>query len=361
MLEKYGHGGDLQTASALYGIQPHEFIDFSANINPLGPPEVIGKIVREQWIIIESYPDPVCRNLRQKLAQKWKIPEESILIGNGAAELIELVIRWKKPKRTALVRPSFSEYEQAVQKINGRIHDIWLDAKTDFEVVPEPTFEAMEKADALFLGNPNNPTGKLVCPTLLQNLSAMANARKTLVLDEAFLSFVENEQEHSLLQEASQTEGVFVIRSMTKFFAIPGLRLGFLVGHPDAIRSIKSLQTPWSVNSFAQIVGEAVLEETAYMQQTRLWLKQELPWFRNQLTNLGLHVVPSQVNFLLFQLPSAFGMNIQTLQQQLGKRGILIRDASRFTGLDHRFGRIAVKKRKDNEILIKKLREILFT
>lgn len=359
MLEQYGHGGDLQTAAALYGIPPGQFLDFSANMNPLGPPALIANLLQEHWRTIAHYPDPVSRRLREKLAQRYEIPVESILVGNGAAELIELVVRWKQPDTTVLVRPCFSEYEQAIRKIGGAIYDIWLSDESDFDVSAEAVMQALHRADAAFLGHPNNPTGRLLPFELMQQLMEFDDPNKTVILDEAFIDFVENERECTMLRHAAKTEGKFVIRSMTKFYAIPGLRLGFIVGHPDAIRRLRELQTPWSVNSLAQIIGEAVLDDDHFARQTLQWLKIERPWFQQQLMQLGLRVFPGKVNYVLFQLPHERGITIRELQQQLGHKGILIRNASHFPGLDESYGRLAIKQRDDNVTLLQTLREII--
>lgn len=359
MLEQHGHGGDLQTASALYGMAPDQFLDFSANMNPLGPPEFIAALLAEHWKDIAHYPDPVSRRLRHKLADHYDIPADSILIGNGAAELIELVVRWKQPRRTILARPCFAEYEQAIHKIGGQIQELTMSPETDFTVDRSETMQALEAADAIFLGNPNNPTGMLLPSNLTDELKQIARPNKSVIIDEAFLDFVEQEQDHTLIREAAHTEGLYVIRSMTKFYAIPGLRLGFIVAHPEAVQELRQLQTPWSVNYFAQLIGEQVLDDAAFAERTIRWLNEERPWFQEQLKRLGLRIFPGKVNFVLFQLPPESGMTVRDLQHKLGKQGILIRDASHFPGLDETYGRLAVKLRSENVKLIKTLSETL--
>ncbi|MGG1514359.1 threonine-phosphate decarboxylase CobD [Paenibacillus oryzisoli] len=356
MLERYGHGGDLLTAQETFGLPKERFTDFSSNMNPLGPPPCVREIVAEGWKDIHKYPDPAVRALRGKLAHKYGIDPESILVGNGAAELIDLIVRVLKPERTGLARPSFSEYEEAVHKTDGKLLSIPLLAGNGFALA-EPELElAISSTDLLFLGHPNNPTGRLISRDVLDML---LRSKRRLVLDEAFMDFIEDEGAHSMLRLASQSRELIVIRSMTKFYSIPGIRLGFMVAHPELIREARRLQVQWSVNDLAQRIGCAVLEDEPFEAASRRWLSEEKPWLSAQLGSLGLEVIPSDVNFLLFSFPKATGMTAAKAQQLLGQMGILIRDASRFEGLDERFCRAAVRLRADNENLVVALSTIL--
>jgi threonine-phosphate decarboxylase len=353
MLERYGHGGDVWSAEEIYGRPKEAFIDFSSNMNPWGPPPVVKEILLNSWYDITRYPDPAVRELRQKLAETYDIPPESILVGNGAAELIDLIVRLLQPNITGLVRPSFSEYEEAVDKINGHIMDIPIFAETGFELHHENIELALKHADLMFLGHPNNPTGRMIPEYLLEHIIA---AGKPLILDEAFIDFVPHEEKSSLIRQAAKSKHLYVIRSMTKFYAIPGIRLGFMVAHPETILRLKKLQTQWSVNYIAQKVGTAVLNDHAFAERTKRWLLDEREWLTSQLKKLRLQVYPSDTNFLLNALPKKSGLNVKLLQQQLGQRGILIRDASLFKGLDERYFRIAIRLRSDNELLISELK-----
>lgn len=356
MLERYGHGGDLRTAEEMYGRSMHQWIDFSANMNPYGPPQAVREIMQNHWQQIAHYPDPAVRELRGKLSAYYGVPADSILVGNGAAELIDLVVRVLKPKVTAIARPSFSEYEEAVAKIKGSIRDIPLHAWHDFLLTEKELTAALDEADCFFLGHPNNPTGKRVPRKLLQQI---LDAGKQLIVDEAFMDFLPDERRFSLLQKAAESADLIVIRSLTKFFAIPGMRLGFLVAHPETIARLKELQVPWSVNVLAQLIGTAVLDDTAYIDLTRRWLEEERPWLTEQLRALGLQVFASDTNFLLFSLPKHKQLQAKELQKQLAQRGILLRDASLFKGLDERYCRCAIRLRKDNARLVAALQDVL--
>lgn len=356
-LERYGHGGDLRTAAETFGGGTDRFLDYSSNMNPFGPPPSVGDVLRERWRDLAAYPDPAVRELRAKLAAHYGIPADSIIVGNGAAELIDLLVRVLQPKVTALAQPSFVEYEGAVRHAGGRVHAMPLHAEHGFALQRETLETALAASDLVFLGQPNNPSGALVPQELLR---LAADSGKPLALDEAFLDFSPEEQRLTWMRRAAVQRGLYVVRSMTKFYAIPGVRLGFLVAHPDHIRELKERQVPWSVNAFAQWIGCAVLKERGYADRTRNWLKEERPWLEARLTGLGFRVVPNAAaNFLLFALPHGSEGRVRELQRYLGERGILVRDASTFPGLDGSWCRVAVKLRADNEQLLAGLAEAL--
>ncbi|UJF34476.1 threonine-phosphate decarboxylase CobD [Paenibacillus hexagrammi] len=356
MLERYGHGGDLLTASEAFGHPADKFLDFSSNMNPLGPPSAVEQIMLTHWRDIVKYPDPDVRELRSKLSHKYDIPAESILVGNGAAELIDLVVKLLKPSVTGLCRPSFSEYEEAVHQAGGRIHSIPLQAEHSFILRSEDLISSYDSCDLLFLGHPNNPTGQLIPRQVIEEL---VSSGKRVVLDEAFMDFIPDEREHSMIKLAAVNKDVFVIRSMTKFYSVPGIRLGFIVAHPDWIRKLKAMQVQWSVNYLAQLIGCAVLDDADYERKSREWLAVEAPWLANELTKLGLRVTNSDVNFLLFSFPEELRLTVKEVQREMGLKGILIRDASLFEGLHDRYCRVAVRLRADNVQLVSELRGML--
>jgi threonine-phosphate decarboxylase len=361
MLERYGHGGDIRTAEEAFGLDREQFVDFSANMNPLGPPEVVEEIMTTKWKDIIRYPDPASRELVQAIAKYYEIPEASILVGNGAAELIDLLVRELRPRMTGLARPCFSEYEDAVRHANGHAYNIPLYEEQDFVLQSSDIELAMSQTDLLFLGHPNNPTGKFVPQPIIDSI---VGNQHPLILDEAFIDFLPNEMELSQIRRAAIQPNLFVIRSMTKFYSIPGIRLGFMVAHPDIIHILGDRRTPWSVNFLAQEIGKAVLDKEdvrnqQYGLRTYEWLADERSWLVKELESLGLRVTASEVNFLLFSIGDQARMTIKQLQERLGCKGILIRDASLFTGLDERFGRVAIRSRSDNEKLVQLMREVL--
>lgn len=357
-LERFGHGGDLLTASQAFGREADAFIDFSSNMNPLGPPAAVRTVLLEYAERIAAYPDPASRELRAKLAARHRIGEDSILVGNGAAELIDLAVRAFRPQTVRLPAPSFAEYAEAAAKAGARIVPIPLRPDANFTLDGEALAAVGGGSGAGFymIGTPNNPTGRLADPALLLRL---AEQGAIVVADEAFLDFVPDEERYSLIREAARRPNLFVIRSMTKFYAIPGIRLGYIVGSPRQLDGLRRLQVPWSVNSLAQRIGEAVLDDDGYAAQTKQWLMEERPWLADGLLRLGLGVYPSDANYVLVRLPVAGGLTAAGLQRDMGFRGILIRDASLFDGLDARYCRFAIKLREQNDKLLAVLRECL--
>ncbi|BBH19968.1 threonine-phosphate decarboxylase [Paenibacillus baekrokdamisoli] len=365
MLERFGHGGDLLTAQELYGMGADRFLDFSANMNPLGPPPCVADVLRRYADSIGHYPDPVVRGLRLKLANHHSVEEDNILVGNGAAELIDLVVRLLKPAVTVITAPCFNEYGDASRKIGSEVRLLQLKADHQFRLTEELVLQMLSRlrdegkkaSETLwFLGSPNNPTGQLIEPEVVKLL---LHEGETVAVDEAFMDFVENENRWSLLEEAASSERLIVIRSMTKFYAIPGIRLGYLVGGSAFVQALGELQIPWSVNSLAQQIGEVVLEDREYHEKTRTWLQTERPWFTEQLSSMGLTVFEGSVNYVLFEIPERFGWTSIQLQQALGKRGILLRDASGYKGLNGAYCRSAVRFRGDHIRLLHELEELL--
>lgn len=347
MLEAYGHGGDLLTARTLYG--RNDFLDFSSNMNPYGPPSAVGSIIGSYDRWISAYPDPAVRELRRKLARLNGVDEANILVGNGAAELIDLVVRLLNPARTALAEPAFGEYGDAVRRSGGSVVPIRLREEQRFVLDASQLAALTDLPDLWFLGHPNNPTGQLLPP---ETLTALLQSGRPAVLDEAFIDFLPDADAHSLIRRAASLNDLYVIRSLTKFYAIPGIRLGYIVARPEAIVALRELQVPWSVNSLAQQIGCAVLDDIAYADKTRSWLAEELPWLTRRLQELSLTVYPGVANYVLVRLPDQGSLSAAALQQAMGRQGVLIRDASHFAGLDHRFVRLAVKAREDNEAML---------
>ncbi|WP_159882698.1 cobyric acid synthase [Paenibacillus puerhi] len=357
MLERYGHGGDLWTAAELFGRPKDGFIDYSSNMNPLGPPDAVRTIMTERWRELIHYPDPAVRELTARLAAKHGVPPASVLVGNGAAELIDLAVRVLSPRVTGLVCPSFGEYGEAVERAGGSVYGIPTSEPDGFQLTLDAVREAAVRCDALILGHPNNPTGQVLPKPVRGWLADGANGTDVIV-DEAFLDFTEDEEELTLARQAAKSPHLIVIRSMTKFYAVPGIRLGYAIAHPDVIARLRRLQVQWSVNALAQWIGLAALDDREYARRTLAWLAPAREKLIAGLRRLGLKVYDSDVNFILFSV-KPLGLKIAGLQREMGRRGVLLRDASTFAGLDDTFGRLAVKDEAGNLALLQVLGEAL--
>ncbi|WP_380703265.1 threonine-phosphate decarboxylase CobD [Salinithrix halophila] len=368
-MERYGHGGDRWTAGEMFGRGADAFVDFSANINPLGPPDSVVRVLQEALEdkgapVLARYPDPRARSLKRALANRYGVPEECLMIGNGGAELIDLVNAAVRPSRVGATAPSFAEYEASARKRGQEIVYLPTGEKEGFQPEPEALSKWIRSVDLAYLGHPNNPTG-LTVPygQLLAAAEEAAVAGTVLVVDEAFLDFVSDGEARSLLSRLADFPTTLLLRSMTKFYALPGLRLGWGAAHPDWIRRIEELQIPWSVNGLAQIAGEAALSDGAFENVTRRWLAVERCFMMERLRELpGALLVPGEVNYFLLKLeaPPLGGTGAsRRLQQALGERGILIRDCSTYPGLDDAYIRVAVRSREENVHLLQKLGEVL--
>lgn len=354
LLERYGHGGDLLSAKQIYGIPEHELLDYSSNMNPLGPPPVVNKILTQFMQTIGQYPDPAVRKLRAAIAQKHRIDMSNILVGNGAAEVIDLIVRYIQPARAAIASPCFIEYEQALEKVGASIYRIPLRADKQFVLGGEEVQQALVESGAqlYFLGQPNNPTGQYVKKEIIETL---LQSGAYVVLDEAFIDFHPAEDQLTWIQHIKQYERLFVIRSMTKFYSIPAIRLGYIVGNASCISKMKSLQIPWSVNTLAQQIGAEVLADTEFEMRSKAWLRSEALYFSDALKKLKLTVFPTETNYVLVCLKPHYSFPATALQQAMGMQGILIRDASSFHGLDDSYIRLAIKSRAENDRCISTL------
>jgi threonine-phosphate decarboxylase len=350
------HGGDVYHLARTLGVKLDDLLDFSANINPLGfPPGLPGAVAAALKEIVH-YPDRRCLDLRRDLAAYHGLSPESILVGNGSTELIFLAARALRPSRGLIVTPAFSEYEQALSVARVPVDFYPTDEAHDFALntVPEP-----RAGDLVCLAHPASPSGAGLAPELFLEAAARVEAAGAyLLLDEAFVDFVE---EASFKTYLGRFPRLMILRSFTKFFAIPGMRLGFLLAAPELIARLGAEQEPWSVNTLAQVMGRACLADRSYMSRTRALIATEREFLFNGLAALpGLSPFPSLVNYLLVKLTRP-GLTAAGLRRQMLAHGIVIRDAGNFRGLDERFFRLAVRGREENERLLQALAQCLQT
>ncbi|MFZ5450185.1 MAG: threonine-phosphate decarboxylase CobD [Thermodesulfobacteriota bacterium] len=348
------HGGDVYHLARSLGLNLSDLLDFSANINPLGfPPGLYGAVKKAMGEIVH-YPDRRCLVLRQDLAVYHHLTPEEILVGNGSTELIYLAARVLKPERGLIVTPAFSEYEHALAAAGVPVAFQATAEAHNFTL--KEVFEA-HAGDLVFLAHPASPSGALLAPELFLEVAAALDAAGAfLLLDEAFIDFVEEASYKSLLGRFPR---LMILRSFTKFFGIPGMRLGCLLAGPELVGRLAEAQEPWSVNTMAQVMGRACLADRDYMARTRALIAQERQFLWERLADLpGLTPFPSTVNYLLVKLDRV-GLTAARLQQNMLGHRIAIRDASNFRGLDERFFRIAVRTREENERLLKALAECL--
>ena len=358
ILETYGHGGDLLSAAQRFGVAPGDFLDYSANINPLGMPVSVTKTLLASLSAIIRYPDPGHRSFRGALALHLGLGEEWLLPANGAAEAMALAILGLKPQTVGVVYPCFSEYEQLSKQFGARVIGCHGKEENGYKPDKNELHDLFEQTDLVFIGSPNNPTGILYEPEELVQIAQWSTETNTwLIVDEAFLDFVATERQFTLARQLEQYPRVILMRSMTKMYAIPGLRLGYAIAHPDVIEQMREKQVSWSVNSLALLAGELCLREHEYEEKTRQLVAKERVYLSEIITHeLGWQVWSGEANFLLLRSPKH--LPAEQLQARLGKKRILIRSCAMYPGLTEHDVRIAVRSREENERLIAALREV---
>ncbi|WP_379132573.1 threonine-phosphate decarboxylase CobD [Paenibacillus sp. sgz500958] len=359
MLEKYGHGGDLLTAEELYGTGGGTFLDFSANINPLGPPPGVLKALRESLSAVIAYPDPGHRRLKSMLAESLGVGSGWLTIGNGAAECMALLLLAVAPRKVGIVEPCFSEYRQLSQQFGAEVVSVRGSQEQDYRASLTEIAGLLEQVDLLFLGQPNNPNGVQYPLEELKELAEKAERCGTfLAVDEAFNDFIPEEQRNTLQSELERYPHTVLVRSMTKFYAIPGLRLGYTIASPELAAAMTGKQVTWSVNGLALLAGEACLKSgRKYEQETRSLIAAARTELREGLLKLGCEVPDSEVNFLLCGLPTPW--SAEEMQNRLGRLGILVRSCAMYPGLGPGHIRVAVKGMEDCRRLLQAMAAVM--
>ncbi|GHD92538.1 threonine-phosphate decarboxylase [Pseudocitrobacter faecalis] len=349
------HGGNIREAAQLLGIEPALLVDFSANINPLGMPETLKQALFAQIGVAERYPDVEYQRLHQQLAAHHEVPVEWVLAGNGETESIYTLAQGLEPLRAMLVTPGFAEYRRALAQVGCQISEFSLCEEEGWQLTERLLPALTAELDCLYLCTPNNPTGLYPDASLLAAIMARCRALSiTLVVDEAFLDFLPDEP--GLIPLLRNNPHVWVLRSLTKFYAIPGLRLGYLLNSDaDAVARLRQRQMPWSINAFAALAGEMVLHDRAYQQATWQWLAKERAALLSRLRDFSaLTVWEGRANYLFLRC-NIPGLD---LQQALLTRHVLIRSCANYPGLDGRYYRVAIRSREENARLCQALKEV---
>ncbi len=352
----YQHGGDIYHYPG--------FTDFSANINLLGPPDSVLEAVRKSTEEICHYPQAGCSNLCRAIADLEQIPQEQIICGNGAAEVIFSLVLAEKPQRALLFMPAFQEYERALKSVDCEVVYHYLEQENGFQFREIPA-ELDHTIDMVFFCNPNNPTGVLTEGSKIRKLLKRCEETDALlVIDECFMDFVSwQEQQHTSLKGSLRNSShLFLVKAFTKSFAIPGLRLGYgLCGNARLLKRVQEVTQPWNVSVLAQEAGIAASAERDFLEKTRRaverekqFLLQELAVFAaNKEEGIFVDVFGCTANFIFFK-------SVPGLDRELINYKILIRDCSNFPGLCQGWYRTAVRSREENRRLIEALKQINF-
>ena len=335
------HGGDIYGGIAL---------DFSANVSPLGTPRSVTDAIERALPELYRYPDPYCRTLVQTISEYEGVPKNFVLCGNGASELIYAYCGAVRPKRAMELAPTFSEYSLALRRTGCEVVRFALDQNENFDLRENfLPFLAREKIDALFLCNPNNPTGRLIADDLLEEILRICREKNiALFVDECFLSLSDGGVD--LTPSLSDFPQLFILKAFTKSFGMAGLRLGYGLSADEALlRKMSAAVPPWNVSTLAQAAGVAALGDAEFLERNRAVIRAERPRLEERLRELGFWVCPSQANYILFRGEAG-------LADRLRERGAAIRDCANFEGLGPGWYRAAVRLREENDALLDAMR-----
>ncbi len=349
------HGGDIWAAADLGGIRPSDIIDFSASVCPLGSSPRAVEAIGEATALLGAYPDPHARELVEAISNYYGLASDCILPANGSTELIYLVASALKARNALIVEPAFSEYRKALL-LNGTTVEPLLAVDDNFSPTAGANIDAGVIIEAvrgggyelLFIANPANPTGALISKEDMLKITAACEQTGTVVIiDEAFCDFAEAE---SMKGETGSFENLIVLRSMTKFFSLAGVRLGFLTARPEMVERLRARQYPWSINTLAMVAGIATLGDDNYISAIRDWFHSEQRPFYESLSAIpALTVYPSAANFFMIKLPD--GWRGDLLKAELLKERLLIRTLDGFAGLGGSFIRVALLDGAKNRLL----------
>ena len=343
------HGGKIPSKNS-----DQKIIDFSSNITPLGIPSSVKSIIKKNFNKIVFYPDPNSEQITLNLEKYTHLPKSNIIVGNGAIEILYnfCYAFLSKTTKVLIHIPTFQEYETAVKLNDCKISyfkSINLSKDLDSFILQIP------KNGCIFLCNPNNPTGELLSKKELLAIIIKAKKLKTLVfIDECFIELVPDYDE-SVISYVKKYDNLFILRSLTKSFGLPGIRIGYGCGSKEIIKILQKIKIPWSVNSIAQDAANEVIKNKSHITKSNFIIKKELKYLNKLISSIdGFECIPSSTNFILIKTK----YNSTYLQKKLLKNKILIRDCKNFRGLNEHYFRIAVKSHKDNVKLVAALESI---
>jgi threonine-phosphate decarboxylase len=353
----YDHGGNVFDVARHLGVAPTEIADFSASINPLGPSAMVRKAIICSMDNLVHYPDCSHKELKQALADHHGLPPSNFVIANGSTELIYHLPVMLTGQRALIVSPSFSEYVRALGQQHWEAQHFILNHENNFSLDLEALEQKLSEGyDTLYLCNPANPGGTLYPLRVIEQIYSLCIASGTfLVLDEAFMDFCEETSAKSFMVKG---DNGIVLRSMTKFFGIPGLRLGYAIASSTLTERLDAMGGPWSVNTLALAAGVAALHDSEHNLRTIEYIRHERRILVERLSEFKqIKVFPSSVNYLLLQITD--GMTSREIRDKLMLQRILIRDCASFTGLSNKFIRIAVRTAEENDRLVRGLKSVL--
>lgn len=345
-MQKNVHGGDVY--------RYRDCIDFSANCNPLGTPEGVKYAIVQTVEKLAEYPQVGYEPLKRAIADYEAVDEKTVICGNGAAELIFSLCLALKPKKALVLAPTFAEYEQALRSVNCEVKHYVLKDENGFSLQDDFLNALDDELDAVFICNPNNPTGVLTERELLLKALDICRLKNIFtVVDECFQDFIASPDDYSLKNFIFTYDNLFILKAFTKRYAMAGVRLGYgISGNESILAAMTSVTQPWNVSSIAQSAGIAALTENEYVKNARELIFEETDYLRGEMQRLGVKLYASKANYIFFKAPEG-------LFRDFIDRGIIVRDCSNYPGLSDGYYRIAVRKHEDNVKFICALESVL--
>jgi len=352
-MASFGHGGNAKVISRENELQYEKIIDFSANINPLGAPTSVKKAIIDGLDEIEKYPDITYFELKNSIGEYENIDKDNIILGNGAAEVLFNIIKGINPRKSLILAPTFSEYEEAVRAVNGNIIYYELEEENNFYIQENILEYIDEKIDLMFICNPNNPTGIITSKDLMERILIQAQKNNVILLiDESFLDFME--EDSSMISYINKYENLVIIKSLTKFFALPGIRIGYAICNSLLKEKVERVSPAWNINILAEIATKVAVKDNNYIMESIKFMKNEKKYLFNELSQIKeLKVFKPSVNFILLK-----NLRDMDLKNELLKNNILIRSCHNYKGLNNNFYRVAVRTHAENVMLIQGLKNI---
>lgn len=349
------HGSDLEEIEAVYGIKKEDITSFSANVNPLGVSPLLRESLSAHIDAITTYPDREYTSLRRCIAGYAGCDYHNVLVGNGSTELISILIQLMHPKKALIIGPTYSEYEREISLGGGTCLYYPLKEEQDFNLdLAHFTAQLNESIDFLVICNPNNPTSTALTTFKMRRILDVCKQHDIFVMvDETYVEFAPESKEISAVPLTGYYNNIMILRGTSKFFAAPGLRLGYAItGNRDLIKSINTRKNPWTINSLAVIAGEIMFTDKEYMDKTKTLISAERERMFQALNKDGRYkVYRPTANFMLAKILDE-SLTSGDLFERAIRQGMMIRDCSTFPFLDNKFFRFCVMSPEDNERLL---------
>ncbi len=356
------HGSDLETIEKVYGIKKESIISFSANVNPLGISPKLKSTLSERIDAIMSYPDRDYTELRKQIAQYVQTDLENIIVGNGSTELISLFIQIKHPKKALIIGPTYSEYEREISLGGGVTHYYRLEEENNFILdFYKLETELTNDTDLLVICNPNNPTSTTISRKEMRRILDICKQKGIFVMvDETYVEFASDIREITSAPLTGYYNNIIILRGISKFFAAPGLRLGYAIcGNTDLIKEINQRKNPWTINSLAAIAGEIMFSDEEYIKNTRTLIANERSRVCKILDNcINVRYYNPTANFILIKILKEEVTSMDLFEAAI-RKGLMIRDCSTFPFLNNKFIRFCFMNPEQNDALLKVILELL--